>query len=187
MVQECDRICCGLQQNIFHLLWDILLLDTFAEIIGHNAVFNNRTILQNVQVCLLKHRVIELTLLRIAVSILQDFNKSLCYITIYIVIIGHNPSVKRVEWSYIFFQGCLSANGQNTVVVQCVFADAFLRLDLQFEACTKLDVCLYILAHKTALIEQRLRFVWVIVQGFTQNVLAVELDIVIISGAIGIK
>ena len=103
------------------------------------------------------------------------------------MIIGHNPSVKRVEWSYILFQGCLSANGQHAVVVQCVFADAFLRLDLQFEACTKLNVCLYILAHKTALIEQRLRFVWVIVQGFTQDVPAVELDIVVISGTIGIE
>ena len=96
MVQECDGIYCGLQQNVFHLLWDILFLDTFAEIIGHKAVFHNRTICQNVQVCLLKHRVVELSLLRITVSILQDFNKSLFYIPIYIVIISHNPTMKRI-------------------------------------------------------------------------------------------
>ncbi len=41
------------------------------------------------------------------------------------------------------------------MVIQSVFADALLRLDLEFEARTELDVCLYILAHKTALIEQR--------------------------------
>ena len=156
MVQECDRICGWLQQHIFHLLWDVFFLNALAEIIGYNAVFYNRTIFQNVQVGLLKHGVIELTLLWIAVGILQDFNKSLFYITIYIVIIGHNPSMKRVEWSYVFFQGCLSANGQHAVVVQGVLADAFLRLDLQFETRTKLDVSLYILVHKTAFIEQRL-------------------------------
>ena len=155
---------------------------------GQNVrLLSNRTILQNVQVCLLKHGIIELTFLGITISILQDFNKSFFHITIHIVIIGHNPSVKCVEWSYIFFQGCLSAYGQHAVVVQCVFADAILCLDLQFEACTKLDVGLYVLPHKTTLIEQRFRFVGVIVQGFTQNVLAVECDVVVISGTIGIE
>ena len=187
MVQESDGICSWLQQNFFHLLWDILLLNTLAEIIGHKAVFNNRTIFQNVQVGLLEHGVIELTLLRITISILQNLNNAFVSITIYLVVVIHYPSMKRIERSNVFFQGCLSANGQYAVVVQRVFADAFLCLDLQFETRTKLDVSLYILTHKTALIEQRLWFVRVIVQSFTQNVFVVELDIVVISGAIGIE
>ena len=95
--------------------------------------------------------------------------------------------MKRIKRSYIFFQCGLSANRQYTVIVQSVFADAFLRLDLQFKARTELDVSLYILADKTALIEQGLLFVWVIVQGFAQNMLTIELDIVVMSGAIGIE
>ena len=153
MVQEGNGICGWLQQNIFHLLWDVLFLDTLAEIVGYNAVFYDRTIFQNVQVGLLKHRVIEFTLLRIAVSIFQDFNNAFIPITIYLVVVIHNPGVKSIERSYIFFQGSLSANGQYTVIVQGVFADAFLRLDLKFETRTKLYIGLYILPHKTALVE----------------------------------
>ena len=63
--------------------------------------------------------------------------------------------MKRVEWCNVFFQGCLSAHGQHAVVVQRVFADAFLCFDLQFETRTELDVSLNVLAYKTALLEQR--------------------------------
>ena len=73
------------------------------------------------------------------------------------------------------------------MIVQSVFTYALLRLDLQFKACTELDVRLYVLTYKTTLIEQRFGFIGVIVQGFTQDVLAVELDIVVISGAIGLE
>ena len=128
MVQECDGISRWLQQDIFHLLGDVLFLNALAEIIGHNAVFNNRAIFQNVQVGLLEHCVIELTLLGIAVSILLD--NTFVSITIYLMIVVHNPSMKRVEWSYVFFQGSLSAYGQYAVIVQRVFTDALLRLDL---------------------------------------------------------
>ena len=88
MVQEGDGICGWLQQNVFHFLRDILFLDALAEIVRHNAVFYDRAIFQNIQVSLLEHRIIELTLLRIAVSIFQDFNNAFIPITIYLVVVS---------------------------------------------------------------------------------------------------
>ena len=36
------------QKNIFHLFWDILFLDTLTKFTGHQTIFHDRTIFQDV-------------------------------------------------------------------------------------------------------------------------------------------
>ena len=118
------------------------------------AVFYNRAVFKDIQIGLLQHGVVELTLLGYEVCLLQRVDNSLLFITINIVVVGHNPIVEFLEGGDIFGQCVLSTYRKYAMVVQRVLADTVLSLWLKLKAWAELDFCLYILANKSALIEQ---------------------------------